>query len=228
MKTTLLLLISCSCLICQGQAKQIILTEKSPFSADSFIHKVFTKELLNLNTVNGVTISQQKTFEEVLSDTLVNVFYTKPGNTNSKPAIFIDSVFIGSHLSFDIDNKDIMKIDVVSGQIIINSSTFNGKLYITTHSKKHFSLLSLNQIKAIYLTPSDNNSVFEIDNKIITENPDTYFLDKNYIYKIFVTKITASGKNNEKGTVLDLIQILLKTKENFDSYNKNILMLRGE
>ncbi len=230
MKTLLFSLIIFGALICYGQEKQNIISQNKQQKVDSLINKIIKEEakvpkLIMATGTSGLKIVNNLTFEEVLDDTVVHVFYVDKNRAKSHLAIFIDSVFSGGNWSINIDPKDISNINIVKEQVIINSRTYDAKLYVTTKEKKHFDLLSLNQIRNIYLSKSNNSSIFQIDGKIITEDPETYYLDKNFIFKILVTKLVVPDKNIEKNTELDVISILLKTIENFDA--SKIIYIRG-
>jgi hypothetical protein len=130
-------------------------------------------------------------------------------------------------INIDLEPKDISAINIVNGQTVKNSVTYDGQVYITTKEKTgiHFDLRTLNQIKSIYLHPSDKNCIYQVDGKIIKENPDTYYVDKNYIFKILVSKLIVPDKIHQQNMEFDVINILLKTKENFDASNN--IILRG-
>ena len=225
MKNLLLSICCFGILLCQGQEVQKIVSQTKAFNADTIIHKIKTPDAPFLKLA-GVRFAK-KTFDEVLKDTVVQVFYNSHKTPENQPAFFIDSVFMGGNLNTYLEPNNISAINIVEGQTIKNSATYDSQVYITTKEKtsSHFDLRSLNQIKSIYLHPSDKNCIYQVDGKIITENPDTYYVAKNYIFRIIVSKLIVPDKLSHQNLEFDVINILLKTKENFEASNN--IILRG-
>jgi len=225
MKTLFLSLFSFGSLICHGQELQKINLQTKPLNTDTILNKIITPDASFLK-FSCVTLDK-KTFDEVLKDTVVQVFYNNNKTRENQPAFFIDSVFMGGNLNIKLDPNNISSINIAKGLLVKNAASYDGQVYIITKDKigRHFDLRSLNQIKSIYLRPSEKNFIYQVDGKIITENPDTYYVDKNYIFRIFVSKLIVPDKLSHQNLEFDVINILLKTKENFDTSNN--IILRG-
>ncbi|WP_146779223.1 hypothetical protein [Flavobacterium psychrolimnae] len=124
-----------------------------------------------------------------------------------------------------IEPNEIESINVVKKDTTINGVLFRGLINITSKNPKKYDLISLEQIKSEFTKIKSNDVIYMVNRAFITDNIETFKLDRNYILKVEVTNSEEFYNLREGNTKFDIINILGKTKENLE--NKNKILLRG-
>jgi hypothetical protein len=124
-----------------------------------------------------------------------------------------------------IDPNEIESINVVKKDTTINGVLFRGLINITSKNPKKYDFISLEQIKSEFTKIKSNDVIYMVNRAFITDNIETFKLDRNYILKVEVTNSEEFYNLREGNTKFDIINILGKTKENLE--NKNKILLRG-
>ena len=139
--------------------------------------------------------------------------------------MFFDSNFLSLNSMEYIDPNEIESINVVKKDTTINGVLFRGLINITSKNPKKYDLISLEQIKSEFTKIKSNDVIYMVNRAFITDNIETFKLDRNYILKVEVTNSEEFYNLREGNTKFDIINILGKTKENLE--NKNKILLRG-
>jgi len=109
----------------------------------------------------------------------------------------------------------------VKKPVKIESKQYAGQIFIKTKASYHPKLISLNDLKLKYTNPGKIHTLFMIDNKVVDENYDKYFVDENYILQIIVEKV----ENKAEKLKFNLVKLLTRTEENIKESKK--IYLRG-
>ncbi|RBN50967.1 hypothetical protein DR980_06450 [Flavobacterium psychrolimnae] len=139
--------------------------------------------------------------------------------------MFFDSNFLSLNSMEYIEPNEIESINVVKKDTTINGVLFRGLINITSKNPKKYDLISLEQIKSEFTKIKSNDVIYMVNRAFITDNIETFKLDRNYILKVEVTNSEEFYNLREGNTKFDIINILGKTKENLE--NKNKILLRG-
>jgi hypothetical protein len=146
-------------------------------------------------------------------------------NKIEQPAMFFDKNLLSLNSMEYIDPNEIESINVVKKDTTINGVLFRGLINITSKNPKKYDLISLEQIKSEFTKIKSNDVIYMVNRAFITDNIETFKLDRNYILKVEVTNSEEFYNLREGNTKFDIINILGKTKENLE--NKNKILLRG-
>jgi len=147
-------------------------------------------------------------------------------NKSKEPAMFIDSVFFSANNMKYINSDEIESVNIIKNDTIINNNSYSGQIHISSKSPNKYIFLSLEQIKSEYTKIKKADVIYMINGEFIKDNIETFKIDKNYILTVEVTNSNEFYNLRKSDTKFDIINILLKTKENLD--NKNKVLLRGE
>jgi hypothetical protein len=146
-------------------------------------------------------------------------------NKTEEPAMFIDSVLVGTISMEYIDPNDIESINVIKKNTTINGVLYYGQIYISSKNPKKYDFISLNQVKSEFTKIKSKDVIYMINGALIKTNTETLKLDRNYILSVEVTNSDEFFNLRKNNIQFDIINILGKTKENLD--NKNKILLRG-
>lgn len=142
-----------------------------------------------------------------------------------EPAMFLDSVLVGTSTMKYIDSEDIESINVIKKNTIINGVLYHGQIYITSKNPKKYDFMSLDQIKSEFTKIKSKDVIYMVNGVLIKNNIETLKLDRNYILSVDVTNSDAFYNLRKSKIQFDIINILGKTKENLE--NKNKIIIRG-
>lgn len=142
-----------------------------------------------------------------------------------EPAMFLDSVLVGTSTMKYIDSEDIESINVIKKNTIINGVLYHGQIYITSKNPKKYDFMSLDQIKSEFTKIKSKDVIYMVNGVLIKNNIETLKLDRNYILSVEVTNSDAFYNLRKSNIQFDIINILGKTKENLE--NKNKIIIRG-
>jgi hypothetical protein len=161
--------------------------------------------------------------------TLCLLFFTTlffgQNNKTEEPAMFIDSVLVGTISMEYIDPNDIESINVIKKNTTINGVLYYGQIYISSKNPKKYDFISLDQVKSEFTKIKSKDVIYMINGALIKTNTETLKLDRNYILSVEVTNSDEFFNLRKNNIQFDIINILGKTKENLD--NKNKILLRG-
>ena len=144
---------------------------------------------------------------------------------SEEPAMFVDSVLVGTHSMEYIDPNDIESINVIKKNATINGVPYYGQIYITSKNPKKYNFISLDQIKSEFTKIKRKDVIYMINGVLIKNNIENLKLDRNYILSVDVTNSDEFYNLRKSDVQFDIINILGKTKENIE--NKNKIRLRG-
>ena len=188
---------------------------------------IITALLLTLNSfgqtkdekVNGSLTSNKQSIS--VFDTIPKVSYITKSLTERNPVYYINEQLVNSTALTTLDPKIIESINVVKKPVKIESKQYAGQIFIKTKASYHPKLISLNDLKLKYTNPGKIHTLFMIDNKVVDENYDKYFVDENYILQIIVEKV----ENKAEKLKFNLVKLLTRTEENIKESKK--IYLRG-
>ena len=161
------------------------------------------------------------TFALLLSSTL---FFGQK-KRNEEPAIFLDSTQVANNMMQYIDPNEIESVNVDKKDVWINGKLYHGQIYITSKNPTKYNFITLDQIKSEFTKIKSSEIIYMINGEFIKEDLKALVLDRNYILKVEVTNSNYFYNLRESDIKFDIINIILKTKENLDA--KNNIILRG-
>lgn len=161
------------------------------------------------------------TFVLLLSSTL---FFGQK-KTTEEPAIFLDSTQVANNMMQYIDPNEIESVNVDKKDVWINGKLYHGQIYITSKNPTKYNFITLDQIKSEFTKIKSSEIIYMINGEFIKEDLKALVLDRNYILKVEVTNSNYFYNLRESDIKFDIINIILKTKENLDA--KNNIILRG-
>lgn len=170
--------------------------------------------LILLLTFLGVSVYGQKTGV----DSTIKVVYADKVNRTIGPAFFINGKLAGN--SLPVKPNDIDSISIVHGDFQFDSVKYQGQVHIFTKKDYSPKLISLTALKEKYTRLGSKTVVFTIDGTIVNADYNTYLVDENNLFQIFVDKISI-----DKNVDLGLIRLLTKSEHN--NIKSNGIMLRG-
>lgn len=177
---------------------------------------IITAMSLTLNVFGQISTPKESkvkvdyAWPKIENDTILKVQYINKDLSQRKSAFYINDQFVSVFSLLMIDPKNINSINVVKETIEIEKRQYYGQIYIKTNTDYHPKLISLNDLKLKYTSLGNAPTIFMIDNLVINENYNKYFVDENYILKIIVEKVENIAENLE----FNLIKLLPKTEEN--------------
>ena len=142
-----------------------------------------------------------------------------------EPAMFFDSNLLSKNSMEYIDPNKIESINVIKKDTTINGVLYRGQINITSKNPKKYDFISLDQIKSEFTKIKSNDVIYMVNRAFITDNIETFKLDRNYILEVEVTNSEEFYNLRNSNAKFDIINILGKTKENLE--NKNKILLRG-
>ena len=161
------------------------------------------------------------TFALLLSTTL---FFGQK-KTTEEPAIFVDSTQVATKMMQYMDPNEIESVNVDKKDVSINGKLYHGQIYITSKNPTKYNFITLDQIKSEFTKIKSSEIIYMINGEFIKEDLKALVLDRNYILKVEVTNSNDFYNLRESNIKFDIINIILKTKENLDA--KNNIILRG-
>jgi len=142
---------------------------------------------------------------------------SKHHSQNKPVAYFVNRSFVGANVIFN--PNDIKSVRVEKGTFEKNGKSYFGKILITTKPDSHPDFISIRKLTS--LTYDKSPILFQIDENVIDQDYNDYFVDKNFILKIEINKI----KTTENKIKINLIKIITKTKDNIKKANE--IRIRG-
>jgi hypothetical protein len=142
-------------------------------------------------------------------------------NFTKKPAVYINGTLMKKMNLFSINPNGIESINVEKGEIEIDNIKYHEKIFIKTKDNYNFSpipVISLNNLKAKYLSSLKGSVIFQIDNEQVASDYDEYLVNEKNILKIIVEDF----ENKKEKLKLHFIKIILKTEENIKKANNRI------
>jgi hypothetical protein len=176
----------------------------------------------------GQTLTGKKTLKnhKYSENSEITVFYNDSitYKKNNKPAgVFLNSKFIGSDLALiTINQEQIESLNIEKTNFKREGKEYYGKVLIKMKAGYKSNFISLNALSAKHLNLNENPIIFKIDDKIITEDYNSYLIDEKFVLKIIVNKLKTSEKNSE----INLITVITKTKDNIEESNKKKIIIR--
>ena len=166
--------------------------------------------------VTGLNIIKPAT----LNDTVIKVVYNnKIANNPNPPAIFFNGKWVSNSLLSTINPKNISSVNVIKKDTIIDSVKYYGRIMIQGNSTNNHNYMSLNEFKSKYVSPSENEPVFQIDGTIVDDNYDSYLIDEKNILRVVVTPVD----NPKQKIKIDFINLLTKSTKNIEESNQIII-----
>ena len=166
--------------------------------------------------VTGLNISKQAAF----NDTVIKVVYNnKIANNPNPPALFFNGKLVSYSLLSTINPENISAVNVIKKDTIIDSVKYYGKIMIQGNSNNYHNYMSLNEFKSKYVSPSENEPVFQIDGTIVNDDYNGYLIDEKNILRVIVTPVD----NPKQKIKIDFINILTKSKKNIEESNQIII-----
>ena len=161
------------------------------------------------------------TFALLLSST---IFFGQK-KTTEEPAIFVDSTQVANKTIQYMDPHEIESVNVDKKEVSINGKLYHGQIHITSKNPTKYDFITLDQIKSEFTNIKTNEIIYMINGEFVKEDVKVIVLDRNYILKVEVTNSNDFYNLRESDFKFDIINIILKTKENLDA--KNNIILRG-
>ena len=167
---------------------------------------------VTLNTYSQKNIGKKSTSE-------IKIIYKEQvkQQTQKPPAYFVNGDFMGKKVLFNPNS--IKSIRVEKEAFEKNGKIYFGKILITTKPDSHPEFISIRKLTS--LTYDKSPILFQIDENVIDQDYNDYFVDKNFILKIEINKI----KTTDNKTKINLIKIITKTKDNIKKANE--IRIRG-
>ncbi|PYF74242.1 hypothetical protein B0O44_104413 [Pedobacter nutrimenti] len=168
------------------------------------------------------------TTKQTIPNDSIKVSFAKNKSADPKdkqPSYFIDSVLVSLNTLTGINPEEIMDVKVEKNAADPRFRNPNGTIFITTKSLKKIDLIPLSQINRDYVHSDPVSTLYMFENTILTDDIESYKIDKNYILGIEV--LTSDDINYLKAskTKFTIIKILGKSKENLQKANQ--IMIRG-
>lgn len=163
-----------------------------------------------IEPLKGRIVYNSNQFEKIGNDTILQVSYINPSESDRKPAIYLDGKYINETIIKTINPQIIDSIKVVKHDVKLDGKNYNGQIFIQLKKSYNPKLISLADIKLKYLNLTNASSIFMIDNEMISGDYSKCIVDENYILKIIVEKI----ENNEENLKVNIIRLITKTEEN--------------
>lgn len=166
--------------------------------------------------VSGLNITKKV----AVNDTVIKVVYNnKIENNPNPPAIFFNGKWVSNSLLSTINPNNISSVNVIKKDTIIDSVKYYGRIMIQGKTSDNHNYMSLNEFKSKYVSPSENEPVFQIDGTIVNDDYNGYLIDEKNILKVIVTPVD----NPKQKIKIDFINILTKSKKNIEESNQIII-----
>ncbi|WP_055436267.1 hypothetical protein [Lacinutrix algicola] len=189
--------------------------------------------LLIILLITSLSFSQTLTGKKALKkfkyskNSEITVYYNDSitYKKNNKPTgVFLNSKFISTNLSLiTINQEQIESLNIEKTTFKIEGKEYYGKILIKMKAGYKSNFISLNTLSAKHLNLNKNPIIFKIDDKIISEDYDSYLIDETFVLRIIVNKL----KTSEKNTEINLVTVITKTKVNIEKSNKKKIIIRG-
>jgi hypothetical protein len=160
-----------------------------------------------------------------LNDTTIDVIYTDKQFEYETPACFINSTFSDWISIITISPEAIKDVKVTTRDTTIHGIDYSDQIHLQTHDSIPIDLMTLSEIKRKYTKCTTGKCIYILNNRlrnneeIIITNPELK-IDKNYIFRIKIEKLSFDSRKPKKTEQIDVIRILFRTKENIEEANK--------
>lgn len=166
--------------------------------------------------VTGLNISKMA----AVNDTVIKVVYNnKIANNPNPPALFFNGKLVSYSLLSSINPENISSVNVIKKDTIIDSVKYYGRIMIQGKTTDNNNYMSLIEFKSKYVSPSENEPVFQIDGTIVNDDYNGYLIDEKNILRVIVTPVD----NPKQKIKIDFINILTKSKKNIEESNQIII-----
>ena len=186
---------------------------------------VFTTFVLNAfgqtAPLNSVIAGHCNIPGSVENDTIPQVSYLNPGNSEPIPAFYINGKHINGTILTTLNPMHIESINIVKQDIETEGTKYNRQIYIQLKPDYQPKIVSLSDIKSKYTSLVKDSSIIMIDQELISGDYCQYMVDEKYILKIVVQRIV----NKEENQNINVIRLLTRTEENIKKSQE--IILRG-
>jgi len=155
----------------------------------------------------------------------ITTLFFGQNNKTKEAALFLDSALISADTMKYFNPDEIESVNVIKNDTVINNLHYVGQIHITSKNPKKYAFINLEQVKSKFTKIKNNDVIYMINGAFIKDNYKTFKIDKNYILKIEITNSNEFYNLRDSAVKFDIINILVKTKENLDNENK--IILRG-
>ncbi len=172
------------------------------------------KELVGLEAGKRITYSE--------NDTIPIVVYLEETSKNKNILWYLNGQVVDGQVLSVIDPNNIEELKVEKEEIEANGMLYKGAVYVKTKENYELKLISLNALKAEYLTiPDSISTLFMLNGSVVSMDYDQFLVDHDYILKIEVQFMT----NPREDLDLAIVQLTTRTKENLEE--ANTIRIRG-
>ncbi len=153
----------------------------------------------------------------------VKVFYSDSLKVlnNKMPALYINGAFVGGSFFEAVNISKIEEMHIEKEYFTKDGIDYYGKIFIKMKPEYNPVLISFSELVKKYLKLDNNPIIFQINEKVISENWRNSLIDEKDILKIIVTKV----KTSERNVMVNLIKLITKTPENIEKENE--IRIRG-
>lgn len=185
---------------------------------------VFGQQKINTTPKTpGIILPADSTFPDS-----IRVSFEKSKIHHSKenePSIYIDSILTPYIILSGINPNDIKDLKVEKNAINPRYRDPNGTIFITLKEGKKVNLIPLSQINDDYVHSNPASTLYMLENTVLTDDLETYKIDKNYIFSIEVINSDDISYLKALKSKFTIIKIFIRSKENLEKANR--IILRG-
>lgn len=142
-------------------------------------------------------------------DTIQKVSYQHTDIFERNPAYFINDLFINRPTFYAIDPNLIQGINIVNEDIEIDHKKYYGQIYLEMKPIYQPKFISINDLKLKYADLQNIPVIIMVDNQVVHDNYDCFFIDQRSVQKIIIEKID----NSEQHLLFNLVKIVTKPKD---------------
>jgi hypothetical protein len=153
----------------------------------------------------------------------ITALFFGQNNKIKEAAIFLDSAFIYGETMKYFNPDELESVNVIKNDTVINYISYVGQIYITSKKPKKYAFISLEQVKSQFTKIKNNDVIYMINGVFIKDKDNTFKIDKNYLLKVEITNSNEFYNLRNNTPQFNIINILMKNKENVDNENKVIL-----
>ena len=170
--------------------------------------------------LEGVEAGRRMVYSE--TDTVPVIVYLDDNNDNKNILWYLNGQVVDKQILATIDPNKIEAINVEKEAIEHNGIPYEGIVYVDTKGNYTPELISLNALKAKYLSiPEGISTLFLLDGAVVNMDYDEFVVDHDYILKIEVQFTT----NNKEDLDVAIVKLTTRTRANVKE--ANIIRLKG-
>lgn len=145
------------------------------------------------------------------------VIYNESHNSGSETAYFISEVR-SSHKNFQTLNADFIEnIAIEAGESEWKGKMYSGKIKIQIKEEFRDQIMTLTDLKHKHTSLTDESTIFLVDNELVREDYNGYFVDEKNILSIEVDEVSVDGRK------IEILRLFTRSEENIRLFNKNQL-----